>query len=167
MPYIWWSFNICFREGGCSLIVSLYWTVCSMFCDRNKTIWSICNIICVIQIKYVLSSCVTCPIISMHPRSLNPGTSWGRRWCDPGIRSVRILGQVTQFWQTILNLFYSTGSLNSFWCHLPGIQWQRESLSSRSPSHRHYYNYQYFYYYNYQFIQLYDNTIKSMTLADR
>ena len=55
-----------------------------------------------IQIKYGLPYCVTCPSMSMDPGSLNPGGG------IPG--SIRILGQVTQFWQNILNLYYSTGS---------------------------------------------------------
>ena len=68
----------------------------------------------VIQIKYGLSYCVTCPSTSTDPGSLNPGTRRSQGYASypgggiPG--SVRILGQVTQFWQNILNLYYSTGS---------------------------------------------------------
>ena len=68
----------------------------------------------IIQIKYGLPYCVTCPSMSTDPGSLNPGT---RRSRVPGRGipgSVRILGQVTQFWQNILNLYYSTGSWKLF-----------------------------------------------------
>ena len=43
----------------------------------------------VIQIKYGLPYCITCPTMSMDPGSLNPGTRHSRvpgRW-DPGIRT--------------------------------------------------------------------------------
>ena len=61
--------------------------------------------------------CVTCLSMSTDPGSLNPGTRRSRvpGWLDPGIR--RILGQVTQFGQNILNLYYSTGSWKLF--HTP------------------------------------------------
>ena len=41
----------------------------------------------VIQIKYGLPYCVTCPSMSMDPGSLNPGTRRSRvpGWWDPGI----------------------------------------------------------------------------------
>ena len=44
---------------------------------------------CVIQIKYGLPYCVTCPSMSTDPGSLNPGTRRSRvpRWWDPGIRT--------------------------------------------------------------------------------
>ena len=43
----------------------------------------------VIQIKYGLPYCVTCPSMSMDPGSLNPGTRRSRvlGWWDPGIRT--------------------------------------------------------------------------------
>ena len=64
-----------------------------------------------IQIKYGLPYCVTCPSMSTDPGSPNPGA-----------RRIRVLGagdtgQVTQFWQNILNLYYSTGSWKLF--HTP------------------------------------------------
>ena len=42
-----------------------------------------------IQIKYGLQYCVTCPIMSTDPGSLNPGTRRSRvpGWWDPGIRT--------------------------------------------------------------------------------
>ena len=57
--------------------------------------------------------------------------------------SIRILGQVTQFWQNILNLYYSTGPWKLFWDHLTGILCQREVVGgswkrrpvARSPSY--------------------------------
>ena len=78
----------------------------------------------VIQIKYGLPYCVTCPSMSMDPGSLNPGTRRSRVPEYPGggiPGSLRILGQVTQFWQNILNLYYSTGSWKLFWYLLSGI----------------------------------------------
>ena len=43
----------------------------------------------VIQIKYGLPYCVTCPSMSMDPGSLNPGTRRSRvpAWWDPRIRT--------------------------------------------------------------------------------
>ena len=72
----------------------------------------------IIQIKYGLPYCVTCPSMSRDPGSLNPGT---RRSRVPGWWSVRILGQVTQFWQNIHNLHYNTGSWKLFWYPLLAI----------------------------------------------
>ena len=44
----------------------------------------------VIQIKYGLPYCVTCPSMSTDPGSLNPGTRRSRvpGWWDPGIRRI-------------------------------------------------------------------------------
>ena len=47
---------------------------------------------------------------------------------------VRVLGQVTQFWQNILNLYYSTVFFLLFWhhqCTASGMLCQREVMSSR------------------------------------
>ena len=106
--------------------------------------------ILVIQIKYGLPYCVTCPSMSTDPGSLNPGT---RRSRVPGW-SVRILGQVTQFWQNILNLYYSTGSWKFFFIPLTGTLCQREAVWIAAESGdlwswalhttHYYYNYQYF-----------------------
>ena len=65
--------------------------------------------------------------MSTDPESLNPGTRRSRvpGWWDPLI--VRILGQVTQFWQSILYLYFSTGSWKLFWYLLSGIQCQRKA----------------------------------------
>ena len=43
----------------------------------------------VIQIKYGLPYCVTCPSMSTDPGSLNPGTRRSQvpGWWDPGIRT--------------------------------------------------------------------------------
>ena len=48
-----------------------------------RTVWPF-----VIQIKYGLPYCVTCPSMSTDPGSLNPGTRRSRvpGWWDPGIR---------------------------------------------------------------------------------
>ena len=68
----------------------------------------------VIQIKYGLPYSVTCPSMSTDPGSLNPGRGVAE-YPGGGIPgSVRILGQVTQFWQNILNLYYSTGTWKLF-----------------------------------------------------
>ena len=70
----------------------------------------------------------TCPSMSTDPGSRNPGT---RRSRVPGLwipGSVRILGQVTQFWQKLLNVFYSTGSWKLFWYPFTGIVCQREAV---------------------------------------
>ena len=67
----------------------------------------------IIQIKYGLPYCVTCPSMST-----DPGSRGVAKYPGGGIPgSVRILGQVTQFWQNILNLYYSTGSWKLF--HTP------------------------------------------------
>ena len=78
-----------------------------------------------------------------------PQYEYGSRVPKPGYEgggipgSVRILGQVTQFWQNILNLYYSTGSWK-----LRGAMWvaaESGNLWSWALHTTHYYyNYQYF-----------------------
>ena len=113
---------------------------------------------CHIQIKYGLPHCATCPRMSTVPGSLNPGTRRVLESREP----YWILRQVTQFGQKILNLYYSTDSLELFWYPLTGILCQGGgSLSStwkwkpviRSPAH------------NPLLLQL-PIIIHSMTLAD-
>ena len=108
---------------------------------------------CKIQIKYGLPYCVTCPSMSMDPRSQTRvrGVAEYPGGGIPG--SVRILGQVTQFRQNILNLYYSTGPWKLFWYPLTGILCQREAVSVAAKSWNlwsvvlhtthYYYNYQY------------------------
>ena len=106
--------------------------------------------------KFGLPYCVTCPTMSTDPGSLNPDTRGSRvPGSGGGIPgSVRLLRQVTQFWQNILNLYYSTDSWKSFWYPLTGILCQREAVWVAAESGNlwsgalhtaHYYcNYQYF-----------------------
>ena len=111
--------NPCQHGGNCTDHFAGFTCTCvpgypGLHCETSThlTQWSVMGLL-VIQIKYGLPYCATCPSMSTDPGTLNLGTRRSRvpGWWDPG--SVWILEQVTQFWQNILNLSYSTGSWKS------------------------------------------------------
>ena len=108
----------------------------------------------VIQIKCGLPYCVTCPSMKYGYGSRVPKPGYEAEPSGGGIPgSVRILGQVTQFWQNILNLYQSTDSWKLFpypllaFCQRGAVWVAAESGNLWSwalHTTHYYYNYQYF-----------------------
>ena len=79
----WWYVGA--RTSATAMLTRLWHSVCHMY--EATYIWLYTST--VIQIKYGLPYCVTCPGMSTDPGSLNPGTRHSRvpGWWDPGIRT--------------------------------------------------------------------------------
>ena len=112
-------------------------------------------------LKFRLSPCIVLYRLSMGWYTVSPAPVWARiqgpqtrvrgeaEYPGGGIPgSVFILGQVTQFWQNILDLYNSTGFWKLFWhqqCTVSGIVYQKEvavkssGLWSGAPHTTHYY----------------------------
>ena len=103
---------------------------------KNRRWDTIDNIMHVIQIKYGLPYCVTCPSMSMDPGSLNPGTRrsrvvesrdpyeyWGRWHSFGKTYLICIITQVLEncFHTTYWHSVSEGGSVNSSWKWRPVI----------------------------------------------